>query len=66
MTDYQKQQIEDINTRIAEAKKLLTDPSMADLVREEIEELEKQKAELEKSLSNEAIVANFSAECRRS
>jgi len=51
MTNYQKQQIEDIDTRIAEAKKLLADPSMADLASEEIEELEKQKAELEKSLS---------------
>src|SRR3989344_1328025 len=48
MNDYLKKQIAQIDLKIAEAKKLAEDSSMAELSREEIARLEKQKAELEK------------------
>src|SRR3990167_8027836 len=48
MNDYLKKQIAQIDAKIAEAKKLAEDPSMADLAHEEITALEKQKADLEK------------------
>lgn len=51
MDDYLTKQIEEINQKIAEASKLLADPELADLARMEIEDLEKQKTELEKSAS---------------
>ncbi len=47
--DYLKQQIDQINKRIEEIKPLLEDPEMAELAKEEIIELEKQKVELETS-----------------
>src|SRR3989344_4408596 len=52
MTDYLKKHIQDLEERITDAKKLLDDPSMAELVQEEIERLEDEKAQLEKSLNN--------------
>ena len=51
MNDYIKKQIADIDLKIAEAQKLLGDPSVAKLAKEEIENLEKQKAELEKTVN---------------
>ena len=44
MNDYIKKQNADINLKIAEAQKLLEDPSVAQLAQAEIEELTKQKA----------------------
>ena len=44
MNDYIKKQIADIDLKIAEAQKLLEDPSVAQLAQAEIEELTKQKA----------------------
>jgi len=41
--DYLKKTVVEIDTKIAEAKKILTDPSLAQLAREEIQKLEKQK-----------------------
>lgn len=47
--DYLKEQINQINKRIEEIKTLLSDPEMAELAKEEISELEKQKLALETS-----------------
>ena len=44
--DYLTQQIQDIDTKIAENTKLLADPELSELARAEIEDLEKQKQEL--------------------
>lgn len=49
MSDYLKQQIDQINQRIEEIKPLLSDPEMAQLAVEEIAELERQKEELQSS-----------------
>src|SRR5687768_13095939 len=45
-TDYIKQQIEEIEGKIAESSKLLEDPEFSEMAKQEIEELEKQKQEL--------------------
>lgn len=50
--DYLKEQIEQINKRITEIKPLLTDAEMAELVKEEIADLENQKKALESSTSD--------------
>lgn len=47
--DYLKQQITDLEQKINQAKNLLDDPELADLAKIEIEELQKQKAELQSS-----------------
>ena len=52
MNDYLKKQIEQIDSKIAEAKKLLDDPSMSELAQEEIARLEAEKAQLEKPTTN--------------
>ncbi len=49
MNDYLKEQIGQINKRIAEVKLLLDDPEMAGLAADEITELENQKQALETS-----------------
>ncbi|MBI2011773.1 PCRF domain-containing protein [Candidatus Daviesbacteria bacterium] len=49
MDDYLKQQLEDLDKRIQKNRELLTDPELKDLAQLEIEELEKQKQELEQS-----------------
>src|SRR3989344_5874925 len=46
MNDYFKKQIAEIDAKIAEAQKLLADSQLADLAREEITRLEKEKAGL--------------------
>jgi len=46
---YIEKQLEDINKKIEEAKKLLADPTMEALAKEEIAGLEKQKEELVRS-----------------
>lgn len=51
MSDYLKEQIDQIDRRIEEVKPLLEDPQMQSLAGEEITRLEKQKAELEQSAS---------------
>ena len=50
MNDYLKEQIDQIDKRIADIKPLLEDPEMAELAKAEIAELEKQKGELESSV----------------
>jgi peptide chain release factor 1 len=47
--DYLDQQLSEIDSKILEAKKFLDDPSLNELAQLEIEELEKQRAELEES-----------------
>src|SRR3989344_341252 len=49
MNDYLQKQIAQIDLKIAEARKLLDDSSMAELAREEIVRLEKQKTDLTKA-----------------
>lgn len=44
--DYLKQQIEEIDQKIANAKDLLYDPTLSELARLEIEDLEREKQEL--------------------
>ncbi len=51
MDDYLKQQLDEIDKKITETGKLLADPTLADLARLEIEDLKKQKEELEQSAS---------------
>ncbi len=52
MSDYLKNQIANLESKIAEAKQLASvDPSMAELVQDEIKDLEEQKSSLEKSLN---------------
>lgn len=47
--DYIQQQLDNIDKRIAELKELLLDADLADLAKSEINELEKQKLELQAS-----------------
>ncbi len=51
MEDYLKQQLETIENRIEENKLLLEDPELSILAQAEIEDLEKQKLELQQSAS---------------
>ncbi|MDO8498756.1 MAG: peptide chain release factor 1 [bacterium] len=62
MEDYLKTQLEDIDQRIKEAEKLLADPEMAALANLEIEELKKQKEELELSASTPILDKEEEAE----
>ena len=57
MNDYLKQQIEQIDTKIAEAKKLAEDSSMAQIANEEIAKLEEEKAQLEKPTNSYQLSA---------
>ena len=52
MNDFLKKQINHIDAKIAEAKKLAEDPSMATLAREEIARLEAEKGQLLKPTIN--------------
>jgi peptide chain release factor 1 len=49
--EYLKKQISEIEKRVKEAQKMLADSNMADLAKEEVALLQKQKEELERSLS---------------
>ncbi len=50
MIDYRQTQIEQLEKKIEDTKILLSDPSFADLARQELAELEKQKNVLEESM----------------
>src|SRR6266480_7364237 len=50
MTDYRLIQLAELENKIAETKKLLEDPPMAELVQTELIQLEKEKKQLEKSM----------------
>lgn len=50
MNDYRYTQIEELEKQIEETKKLLDDPSMAELAKEEIANLEAQIAELQEGI----------------
>lgn len=52
MNDYLQKQIDSIDQKIEENRKLLTDPDLGPLAQAEITELEKQKKELEDSAEN--------------
>ncbi|HEY5601061.1 MAG TPA: peptide chain release factor 1 [Patescibacteria group bacterium] len=51
MSDYLKTQIKDLENKISEAKRLLEDPLMSELAKEEIKQLEVQKLTLEKIIN---------------
>lgn len=53
MNDYLKEQIDQINKRIEDIKPLLEDPEMAQLAKEEIAEMEKQKEALSMDYSKD-------------
>lgn len=50
MNDYRYTQLQEIEAKINEAMKLMEDPEMAELAKEELKELEDQKRTLEESL----------------
>jgi peptide chain release factor 1 len=50
MNDYRYTQIQELEQKIEETRALLGDPGMAELAKEEIKELEKQKKDLEESI----------------
>lgn len=50
MNDYRYTQIEDLERKIEETKALLSDPSLADLARDEIKNLEDEKRIIEESM----------------
>ncbi len=50
MNDYRYTQIEELEQKIQETQQLLEDPGLAELAKEEIVNLEKQKKELEESI----------------
>lgn len=50
MNDYRYTQLQELEQKIEETRPLLSDPVMMELAKEEIDELEKQKKELEESL----------------
>lgn len=51
--DYRQVQIDELNKKIEETKSLLSDPSVAELAKGELEELEKQKADIESTFKQE-------------
>ncbi len=59
MNDFLVKQIAQIDEKITEAKKLLGDPSMETLAKEEIAGLEKQKADLLQSVNREPSTVNY-------
>jgi len=61
MNDYRYTQLEELEQKIQETKPLLEDPVMAELAKEEIADLEKQKKEIEESIqsSNEKSEENY-------
>lgn len=58
--DYLKQQVYQINKRIEEIKQLLSDPEISELAKEEIAELEKQKAALESTSEEPKLTSEVS------
>src|SRR3989344_5075902 len=52
MNDYRLVQLQELDQKIEETKKLLSDPSMAELAKEEIKNLEEQKRVIEESINN--------------
>lgn len=52
MYDYRLTQLQELENKIAETKMLLEDPDMAELAGLELQELEKQKKEIEESLAS--------------
>jgi peptide chain release factor 1 len=52
MTDYRYTQIQELEKQIEETRLLLEDPAMAELAKEEIVDLEKQRTEIEESIKS--------------
>ena len=58
MNDYLKKQIAQIDSKIAEARKLAEDSSMEELAHEEIKKLEAEKSAIEKTVNREPSTVN--------
>ncbi len=56
--EYLKKQLEEIDRKIAETKKLLEDPAMSNLAAEELKSLEAQKEALQKPSSDSELANN--------
>ncbi len=54
MDDYRQVQINDLDKKIEETKALLTDPELAEMAKAEIESLEQQKQEIQKTYEGNA------------
>jgi peptide chain release factor 1 len=54
MNDYRQVQLDELNKKIEETRSLLSDPSMAELAQNELNQLEKQKNEIEESLRSQS------------
>lgn len=55
MEDYRLVQIQEIEQKIAETQKLLEDPAMVDMAKEEIERLQQEKLAIEETMKPEPI-----------
>lgn len=64
MADYRQTQIEELEQKINETKLLLEDPSLVDLAKEELHELESQKNVLEESLKKSQTKAEENFDTR--
>jgi len=53
--EYLKNQIEELDRKIAEAKKLLEDPALASLAQEEIDKLEEEKKSLQETIEGNKV-----------
>lgn len=58
MSDYRLTQIDELNKKIEETKLLLSDPSLAELVQEELKDLETQKLAIEESMNTSSSNTN--------
>ena len=64
MQDYRQIQLNELDKKIEETKTLLSDPSLAEMAKAEIEDLEKQKAEIEATFQTGKEEANDSLDTR--
>ena len=64
MQDYRQIQLNELDKKIEETKTLLSDPSLAEMAKTEIEDLEKQKAEIEATFQTGKEEANDSLDTR--
>ena len=62
--DYREIQLQELDKKIEETKTLLSDPSLAEMAKTEIEELEKQKAEIAATFEKNEAEVNDSLDTR--
>jgi len=64
MEDYRLIQLQELDNKIEETKTLLSDPSLIEMAKAEIEDLEKQKAEIEATFQSNTDETNDSLDTR--